>query len=113
MRCSALGKLKKIAIEHDNTGFCPGWFLDYVTMADGSKPEKLYYFNCGQWLAKDEGNGEIKKDIVASDTYSSQSSGKVEAVITGQTDRTALTKDLDIRCERRSLRCFTVRPSLN
>jgi hypothetical protein len=96
MRCSALGKLKKIAIEHDNTGFCPGWFLDYVTMADGSKPEKLYYFNCGQWLAKDEGNGEIKKDIVASDTYSSQSSVIQYAVTTYTGDKRGAGTDASV-----------------
>ena len=77
MHCSTLGKLRKIRIEHDNTGFGPGWFLDHVTMADSNRPEKLYYFNCGQWLAKDEGNGEIKKDIVASDALNHKTSGKV------------------------------------
>ncbi|XP_062503862.1 lipoxygenase homology domain-containing protein 1-like isoform X2 [Corticium candelabrum] len=67
MQCHSLGKLKKIRIEHDNTGFGPGWFLDRVTMADTNNPEKVCYFNCGQWLARDEGDGEIKRDIAASD----------------------------------------------
>ena len=78
MQCHSLGKLKKIRIEHDNTGFGPGWFLDRVTMADTNNPEKVCYFNCGQWLARDEGDGEIKRDIAASDEPTVTPAGKLD-----------------------------------
>ena len=54
-------------IEHDNTGFGPGWFLERVVVTDLNNPKKAkFYFPCGQWLSKDEGDGLIYRDLIGS-----------------------------------------------
>ena len=53
-------------IQHDNTGFGPGWFLDRVVVTDLKNPKWKYYFPCGQWLAKDEADGLICRDLLGS-----------------------------------------------
>ena len=53
-------------IQHDNTGFGAGWFLDRVVVTDLKNPKWKYYFPCGQWLAKDEADGLICRDLLGS-----------------------------------------------
>ena len=53
-------------IQHDNTGFMPGWFLERVIVTDLKHPKWKYYFPCGQWLAKDEGDRLISRDLLGS-----------------------------------------------
>ena len=52
-KCIELGKLSKIRIWHDNSGFAPAWFLDKVIITDVETNEKTFFL-CGRWLAKDE-----------------------------------------------------------
>ena len=35
-------------------------------MTDLKNPKWKYFFPCGQWLAKDEGDGQISRDLVGS-----------------------------------------------
>lgn len=35
-------------------------------MTDLRNPKWKYYFPCGQWLAKDEGDGQICRDLTGS-----------------------------------------------
>lgn len=63
---NCVGPLTKIKIEHDNTGFAPGWFLERVVVTDLLHPKWKYYFPCNQWLAKDEGDGAICRTLVGS-----------------------------------------------
>lgn len=37
-----------------------------VVVTDLNKPKWKYYFPCGQWLAKDEGDGLICRDLIGS-----------------------------------------------
>ena len=60
-----VGPLKKIIIRHDNTGFAPGWFLDWVRIRDGKG--KKYNFKCGNWLIRGEAYGNIK--LLKEDNY--------------------------------------------
>ena len=53
-------------IQHDNTGLGAGWFLDRIVVTDLKNPRWKYYFPCGQWLARDEGDGQICRDLVGS-----------------------------------------------
>ena len=62
----SLGKLQKIDIGHDNSGFAAGWFLDKVGIQDLSS-NQIYYFVCGRWLATNEEDGAIIREIVARD----------------------------------------------
>jgi hypothetical protein len=61
-----LGEIKKIRIGHDNKGVGASWFLDKVVIED-EKNNKQWYFLCGHWFAKDEEDGQIERDIPASD----------------------------------------------
>eukprot|EP00111_Clytia_hemisphaerica_P004632 TCONS_00013294-protein len=60
-----LGKLQRILIEHDNTGFAAGWFLDRVTITNSDSPKEKWYFVCNKWLSKDDGDGEISRLVQA------------------------------------------------
>ncbi|XP_065836583.1 lipoxygenase homology domain-containing protein 1-like [Oscarella lobularis] len=67
MRCANLGEIHKIRIEHDNTGFGAGWFVEKIVVSTQDDDNvRRYYFHSGQWLARDEGDGQIRRDIAAS-----------------------------------------------
>ncbi|XP_013416715.1 lipoxygenase homology domain-containing protein 1 isoform X2 [Lingula anatina] len=66
VKTSCVGPMEKIRIEHDNLGRAPGWFLDRVVVTDQKHPKWKYFFPCNQWLAKDEGDGLIARDLMGS-----------------------------------------------
>lgn len=55
--------LFRITIQHDNSGVGPGWFLDKVKIESGKG--EAWYFPCGRWLAKDEDDNQISREIAA------------------------------------------------
>ncbi|XP_036889676.1 lipoxygenase homology domain-containing protein 1 isoform X1 [Sturnira hondurensis] len=57
-----LGDLWKVRIGHDNTGKAPGWFLDWIEV-DAPSLGKCMTFPCGRWLAKNEDDGAIVRDL--------------------------------------------------
>ncbi|KAI5280037.1 Lipoxygenase-likey Domain-Containing Protein 1 [Manis pentadactyla] len=57
-----LGDLWKVRIGHDNTGKAPGWFVDWVEV-DAPSLGKCMTFPCGRWLAKNEDDGAIVRDL--------------------------------------------------
>ncbi|XP_032715367.1 lipoxygenase homology domain-containing protein 1 [Lontra canadensis] len=57
-----LGDLWKVRIGHDNTGKAPGWFVDWVEV-DAPSLGKCMMFPCGRWLAKNEDDGAIVRDL--------------------------------------------------
>ncbi|XP_004408596.1 PREDICTED: lipoxygenase homology domain-containing protein 1 isoform X1 [Odobenus rosmarus divergens] len=57
-----LGDLRKVRIGHDNTGKAPGWFVDWVEV-DAPSLGKCMTFPCGRWLAKNEDDGAIVRDL--------------------------------------------------
>ena len=59
-----LGRLEKIRIGHNNSGFGLGWFLDKVIVRNESSGNE-WYFLCGKWFATD---GQIVRFVEASDT---------------------------------------------
>ncbi|KAG8456825.1 hypothetical protein GDO86_002563 [Hymenochirus boettgeri] len=58
-----LGELKKLRIRHDNKGGSAGWFLDRVEVVD-EKDDTKYFFPCQRWLAVDEDDGQIARQLV-------------------------------------------------
>lgn len=64
VECPNLGTIKKLRIGHDNTGPSPGWYLDKV-IVDDIEGRRVYEFQCNRWLAKDEDDGLICRDLVA------------------------------------------------
>uniref|UniRef100_A0A8C9SD10 Lipoxygenase homology PLAT domains 1 n=1 Tax=Scleropages formosus TaxID=113540 RepID=A0A8C9SD10_SCLFO len=61
-----LGTLTKLRIRHDNTSPQRAWFLDRVEIMD-TKEESTYYFPCNRWLAVDEDDGQIARELVPVD----------------------------------------------
>ncbi|KAK2819320.1 hypothetical protein Q5P01_024881 [Channa striata] len=61
-----LGVLNKLRIRHDNSQASPGWFLDRVEIVD-SKDDTTYFFPCKRWLAVDEDDGQLARELVPVD----------------------------------------------
>uniref|UniRef100_A0AAV2MQR6 PLAT domain-containing protein n=1 Tax=Knipowitschia caucasica TaxID=637954 RepID=A0AAV2MQR6_KNICA len=61
-----LGPLKKLRIRHDNSGSYSSWYLDRVEIVD-SKDDTTYFFPCNRWLAVDEDDGQIARELVPVD----------------------------------------------
>jgi hypothetical protein len=110
--CEDLGELQKIVIGHDNSGFGGAWFLDKVVVTshlpetttstssssgDNNSNTKQYFFLCGRWLAKNEDDGKIEREIPASNkdgqTYAPMVSYRV-TTITG--DRRGAGTDANV-----------------
>ncbi|XP_058493118.1 lipoxygenase homology domain-containing protein 1 [Solea solea] len=64
IRTHNVGSLKKIRIEHDNTGLSASWFLDRVIVTDVIRPHLRFYFPCNNWLSKSEGDGVYVRDLL-------------------------------------------------
>ena len=63
VECPSLGTLKRLRIGHDNSGVSPGWFLDKV-IVDDLETHRVYEFPCHRWLAKDEDDGQISRELL-------------------------------------------------
>uniref|UniRef100_A0A8D0DE08 Lipoxygenase homology PLAT domains 1 n=1 Tax=Sander lucioperca TaxID=283035 RepID=A0A8D0DE08_SANLU len=61
-----LGPLKKLRIRHDNSQSYSTWYLDRVEIVD-TKDDTTYYFPCNRWLAVDEDDGQIARELVPVD----------------------------------------------
>ncbi|OXB78277.1 UNVERIFIED_CONTAM: hypothetical protein H355_004727 [Colinus virginianus] len=66
LRAIDLGELKKLRIRHDNSGSSPSWFVERVEVGD-RKEGKTYYFPCQRWLAVDEDDGQVQRELVPVD----------------------------------------------
>lgn len=81
-----VGPIRKIRIEHDNTGKSPGCklnlfylcfvflillfikgFLERVVIVDLKDPNVNFYCLCSKWLDKNKEDGLICRDLIASD----------------------------------------------
>jgi hypothetical protein len=61
--------IKKIRIGHDGTGFGAGWHLAKVEVRQlekhgDSQHSRIFSFPCGRWLARDEDDHEIVRELV-------------------------------------------------
>ncbi|GCB79511.1 hypothetical protein scyTo_0020217, partial [Scyliorhinus torazame] len=61
-----LAVLRKLRIRHDNAGGNAAWFLDRVEIVD-EKNDTTYFFPCERWLAVDEDDGQIARELVPVD----------------------------------------------
>uniref|UniRef100_A0A3B4CPZ4 PLAT domain-containing protein n=1 Tax=Pygocentrus nattereri TaxID=42514 RepID=A0A3B4CPZ4_PYGNA len=61
-----VGPIKKLRIEHDNTGMSASWFLDRVIVTDMSRPHLRYFFACNSWLSREEGDGLTVRYLLGS-----------------------------------------------
>ncbi|XP_028828916.1 lipoxygenase homology domain-containing protein 1 isoform X1 [Denticeps clupeoides] len=58
----SLGELSKIRLWHDNTGPASGWHPEYVDVRDDIL-DKTFRFPCDRWLAKNEDDGQIMREL--------------------------------------------------
>ena len=71
LSCPELGRLEKIRIRHDNSGFGASWFLEEVEVAVGGersetegREAEMVRFPCGKWLEMCEGcGGQLEVDL--------------------------------------------------
>jgi lipoxygenase homology domain-containing protein 1 len=61
-----LTSLTNNRVGHDNSGFGPAWFLDKVVITN-TRTNQTWFFLCGRWFAKNEDDGQIIREIPASD----------------------------------------------
>uniref|UniRef100_A0A3Q3VVE1 PLAT domain-containing protein n=1 Tax=Mola mola TaxID=94237 RepID=A0A3Q3VVE1_MOLML len=64
-----VGKLYKIRIYHDGSGICDGWFLETVDIKRLTMVVETfrYFFPCKRWLAIDEDDGQLARELVPVD----------------------------------------------
>lgn len=56
--------MDRIVIGHNGAGNCPRWHLDKVIVVNKSEPTaQPSVFSCGQWFAKDVGDGQIVRTL--------------------------------------------------
>lgn len=61
-----LGELFKIRIWHDDKGIGSAWYLEKVEIYNPIT-DKMYLFNCQNWLSKNDSDGKIMREIPAID----------------------------------------------
>ncbi|XP_074659812.1 lipoxygenase homology domain-containing protein 1-like [Tubulanus polymorphus] len=61
-----LGDIVKAKIEHDNSGFSPGWYLDHVEIINMGT-NKTWTLPCEKWFDKKQGDGEICRELFPRD----------------------------------------------
>ncbi|XP_032600162.2 lipoxygenase homology domain-containing protein 1 isoform X7 [Taeniopygia guttata] len=57
-----MGELKKVRIEHDNSGLAAGWLVERVEITN-SATGVTTVFPCGKWLDENRGDGLICRDL--------------------------------------------------
>uniref|UniRef100_A0AAV2IX71 PLAT domain-containing protein n=1 Tax=Knipowitschia caucasica TaxID=637954 RepID=A0AAV2IX71_KNICA len=84
----SLGELSKVRVWHDNSGPAPGWHLEYVDVKD-ELMDKTFRFPCDRWLAKNEDDGQIMRELACANNDCLDLSEKTKyeiCVTTGDTD---------------------------
>jgi hypothetical protein len=60
IQAADLGKIFKVVVRHDNSGFRPDWFLDKIKVLDG---RDSYVFVCERWLSKSKEDKSIERTL--------------------------------------------------
>ena len=77
--CLQPGQLAKVRIWHDNKYMRAGWFLQSVNIVD-EQTEEQYVFPCERWLAKDEDDGSLLRELSCSNNPTAAASKESLAV---------------------------------
>ncbi|KAI7798290.1 putative lipoxygenase homology domain-containing protein 1-like [Triplophysa rosa] len=73
----SLGELSKVRVWHDNKGPAPGWHLEYIDVKDELLNE-TFRFPCDRWLAKNEDDGQIMRELACANNDSLDLSDKIK-----------------------------------
>uniref|UniRef100_A0A3Q3R3S5 PLAT domain-containing protein n=1 Tax=Monopterus albus TaxID=43700 RepID=A0A3Q3R3S5_MONAL len=101
----SLGELSKVRVWHDNKP-APGWHLDYIDVKDEAM-DQTFRFPCDRWLAKNEDDGQIMRELACANNNSVDLSDKTEyeiAITTANTDDASTTENAWIVLEGRKAR---------
>ncbi len=60
---TCLGKLHRLRIRHDNSGFAPGWFLENIVVNDTTQ-KCVYDFPCNSWVDENKLSYELEYSVV-------------------------------------------------
>ncbi|VDD79773.1 unnamed protein product [Mesocestoides corti] len=63
--CENLGNVKRIRIEHDNSGSSPDWFIEKITVQDTSSGHS-WIFPFQNWLSLTQGSKSLRQELTAS-----------------------------------------------
>ncbi|KAE8291828.1 Lipoxygenase-like proteiny domain-containing protein 1 [Larimichthys crocea] len=102
----SLGELSKVRVWHDNKGPAPGWHLEYIDVKDETMDE-VFRFPCDRWLAKNEADGQIMRELACANNDSVDLSDKTKyeiATTTANTDDASTTENVWIVLEGRKAR---------
>ncbi len=76
--------IRKIRIGHDNSGMSSGWHLAWVEIREllGEYDSTLYRFECNRWLARDEDDKAIERELNPTEIFALKydQSGNLEKV---------------------------------
>lgn len=87
-----VGKVQKLRIGHDNNGTAPGWFLEEVAV-DVPAHTEHFIFPCHRWLAKNEDDGKIERDLVPGVSIPSGTASPSKTTITTTIERTTTSEN--------------------
>uniref|UniRef100_A0A3Q2PVY7 Lipoxygenase homology PLAT domains 1 n=1 Tax=Fundulus heteroclitus TaxID=8078 RepID=A0A3Q2PVY7_FUNHE len=102
----SLGELSKVRVWHDNKGPAPGWHLEYIDVKDEAM-DQTFRFPCDRWLAKNEDDGQIIRELACANNDSIDLSDKTEyeiATTTANTDDASTSENAWIVLEGRKAR---------
>ncbi|XP_061881566.1 lipoxygenase homology domain-containing protein 1-like isoform X1 [Entelurus aequoreus] len=102
----SLGELSKVRVWHDNKGPAPGWHLDYIDIKDETM-DQIFRFPCDRWLAKNEDDGQIIRELACANNDSVDLSDKTKyelAVTTANTEDASTNENVWIVLEGRKAR---------
>ncbi|KAJ0019698.1 hypothetical protein NQD34_007267 [Periophthalmus magnuspinnatus] len=102
----SLGELSKVRVWHDNKGPAPGWHLEYVDVKDETM-DQTFRFPCDRWLAKNEDDGQIMRELACANNDSIDLSDKTKyeiATTTANTDDASTSENAFVVLEGRKAR---------
>ncbi|KAM3841839.1 oxygen-regulated protein 1 [Vipera latastei] len=73
-----LGMLSSVLVEHNNSGYGAGWYLDQILIQELENSDSQYVFSCHQWFDSGVGDGKMKRELQ----------------LLGKTNKESLTKDI-------------------
>ncbi|KAG8133601.1 hypothetical protein E2320_011394, partial [Naja naja] len=86
-----LGMLSSVLVEHNNSGYGAGWYLDQILIQELGKSDSQYVFSCQQWLDSGVGDGKMKQELQLLGKTNKESLTKY---VQGTWDVTVITREM-------------------
>lgn len=89
--------LSSVLVEHNNSGYGAGWYLDQILIQELENSDSQYVFSCHQWFDSGVGDGKMKRELQ----------------LLGKTNKESLTKDIHGKIYNKMLSSFYFDASLS